>query len=89
METRRGEPVRVQVGQFGRGNADRLRRLAGEVRVHLEPHEVAADQQRRIRQVVDVAAEPDLSGVQVAARPLVLPRIGAALPDIGESLTAT
>ena len=77
-----------RVGEIGDGEGDRLRRQAREVGMELEADEVTADEQRRVRQIVHIAAQLDVGAFEVAAGPLVLEREGAALPGIDKTLAA-
>ena len=79
---------RVVGGQVVEGDDLHDRAQAGEVGVDLDPLEVADDQERRVAEVVLVAQQLDVGGLQVLVLALVLPGEEVALPDVGEAVAA-
>ena len=76
-------------GQVVEGDGVELRAEVGEVGPDLDRVEVGDDEERRVAQVLAVAEQLDVGGLQVLALALVLPAEEVLLPDVGEAVSPT
>jgi hypothetical protein len=77
------------LGEAGEVDLDDLLDGVGEIGVDADDVEVADDEQGRIAEVVLVAEELDVGGVEVLADALVLPGDVAVIPNVRPAIAAT